>query len=360
MIKIEGIKARKEGNAAKIREYVKQRRLSSQFLLGSHNKVRLRTALSAVGRLDLAERTLLAPDVHQAHAEKLAGRFVAKWSTVKDKRLVDWASIPAGLRRGTPAPTPQAIASEHVRFLTLIDSVTLVDSASALQAAMRMRDGIKHAVSQCRGIWCLGAIEIEVVSMSKMRGIRAFDVASDSERRKLDVCETLAQDLAGSLYKDESSLMLIHFHGIVMAKGEVQFEELRDRLKLNDRWVKAGRQIELKKLSESFQGKAKTVEKSLEHIATYITKGGNDWYANKAYLRYKIAFENDDSYVTDEESWIAKNWRRHEVLRRENKDEGITDSLSLTGSEIVELAILIDGLMGLNRTRTGYLISATS
>jgi hypothetical protein len=360
MIKIEDIKARQKGDAAKIREYAKQTRLSSQFLLGSHNKVRLRKALSAVGRFDLAERTLLDPVVHKAHAEKLAGKFLAKWNTLKDKRLADWSKVPASHRRGTSAPSSHAIAAEHVRFLTLIDSVTIVDAASALQAALRMRDGLKHAVGQCRGIWCLGAIEVEVVSMSKMRRIRELDVTSDSEMRKLDVCETLARDLAGSLYKDESSLMLIHFHGIVMAKDEVQFEELRDRLKLNDQWIKAGRQIELKKISESFKGTAKTVEKSLEHIATYITKGGNDWYANKAYLRYKIAFENDDSYVTDEESWTAKNWRRHEMLKREHKDEGITDSLSLTGSEVVELATAIDGLMGLNRTRTGYLISASS
>jgi hypothetical protein len=196
--------------------------------------------------------------------------------------------------------------------------------------------------------------------MSKMRQIRAMDVTSPSEARKLDVCEKLATDLADSLYRDETSLMLVHFHGIVTAKDQVKLLNLESQLKLNPQWTKAPRQVEIKKLSDSYKGKLKTVEQNLTHIATYITKGGNDWYANNAYLRYKIAFENDDSRVTDEESWIARNWRRHELLRLEHKIDGITDSLSLTGSEVVELATVIDELMKLNRTSTGYLISASS
>ena len=79
--------------------------------------------------------------------------------------------------------------------------------------------------------------------------------------------------------------------------------------------------------------------------------------ANKAYLRYKIGFENDDELVNDEATWVAKNWRRSELLKREHSEDGITDILSLTVQEIVELTLVIDTLMGLNRTRTGRLVS---
>ena len=79
--------------------------------------------------------------------------------------------------------------------------------------------------------------------------------------------------------------------------------------------------------------------------------------ANKAYLRYKIGFESDDELVNDQASWEAKNWRKNELLRQEHALDGITDMLSLTVQEIVQLTLVIDGLMGLNRTRTGYLIS---
>jgi hypothetical protein len=100
------------------------------------------------------------------------------------------------------------------------------------------------------------------------------------------------------------------------------------------------------------------MEKNLTHIATYITKGGNDWYANKAYLRYKIGFENDDAQVNDEATWVAKNWRRSEMLRQEHSEEGIVDLLSMTADEVLQLTVVIDGLMSLNRTRSGYLVSA--
>jgi hypothetical protein len=59
--------------------------------------------------------------------------------------------------------------------------------------------------------------------------------------------------------------------------------------------------------------------------------------ANKAYLRYKIGFENDDELVNDEATWVAKNWRRSELLKQEHSEDGITDILSLTVQEVVNL-----------------------
>ena len=90
------------------------------------------------------------------------------------------------------------------------------------------------------------------------------------------------------------------------------------------------RTIEVKKLSTSFGNKSKSTEQNLKYISTYITKGGNDWYSNKAYLRYKVGFELDDSEVVDEQTWVLKNWSRNELLKKEHSEDGIEDVLSMT------------------------------
>jgi hypothetical protein len=331
--------------------------LRSRFLVGSHNSKKLKKSLSTAGRLDLADRTLLTPAVHKAHARRLSDRYQARWDTIRNKVRADWSKLPRATRALTVKATDHEIAANHIRFLTLVDSVTAVDANAGIRAAIKLKEKLITTASAIKGITCLGSIEIEVVSMSLMRELGQLDKPTASEQRKLDVCEKLAEGLKGTLYGEDQSLFLIHFHGLVTAKDTKQFDAFNERLKKVKAWSLAPRQIELKKLSTQFGGKPKSVDQSLSHIATYITKGGNDWMANKAYLRYKIGFENDDDLVNDEASWIAKNWRKNELLRQEHALDGITDMLSLTVQEIVQLALVIDGLMGLNRTRTGYQVS---
>jgi hypothetical protein len=341
----------------KVRGVLVQEALASRFLIGSHNAVRLKKSLAAAGRFDLMDRTLLAKQVHKTHSAKLAARYVTKWKKLRDLENQKWSKLPLSVRKSLSKPTDETIAGSRFRFLTLVDSVSLVDAAEALKAAKKMKADIEAACTQSKGIGCLGAIEVEVVSIGMMREIRDKDNSSASERRKLDVCEVLAEELKSSLYQDESSLFLIHFHGVITATRADQFDAFSEELHRCKRWTRAPRQIELKKLSTHFAGKPKSTAQNLKHIAQYVTKGGNDWMAEKAYLRYKIGFENDDPTIVDERTWVAQNWRRNSVLKREHADEGIIDSLSLTAQEIVQLTLVIDGLMSLNRTRTGYLIS---
>ena len=331
--------------------------LQSRFLLGSHNSVKLRTSLATVGRFDLLERTLLTPSIHKVHATRLSDKFHLRWNKIRDKSRSDWSKLPKDLKATIVKPTDDEIAASHLRFLTIVDSVTPLRVSDAIRAAVKLKEKLTTTVKESTGITCLGAIEVEIVSMSLMREFRQLDKTSASEWRKLDVCETLAESLKKTLFKDDEVLFLVHFHGLVTAKNSKHFESFAERLKKVKTWSLAARQIELKKLSTHFGGKAKSVEQNLRHIATYITKGGNDWMANKAYLRYKIGFENDDELINDEASWVAKNWRRNALLKQEHAEEGITDILSLTVQEIAELAFVINQLMGLNRTRTGYLIS---
>ena len=331
--------------------------LKSRFLIGSHNTIKLKKSLATVGRLDLVGRTLLSPTVHKAHAKRLSDRYQAQWDTIRDKARADWSKLPRATRALTVKPTDHEIAANHLRFLTLVDSVTAVDANAAIRAAIKLKEKLITTASAIKGITCLGSIEVEVVSMSLMRELGRLDKPTASEHRKLDVCEKLAVGLKGTLYGEDQSLFLVHFHGVVTAKDFKQFDAFNERLKKVKAWSLAPRQIELKKLSTQFGGKPKDVDQNLRHIATYITKGGNDWMSNKAYLRYKIGFENDDELVNDQASWEAKNWRKNELLRQEHAQDGITDMLSLTVQEIVQLTLVIDGLMGLNRTRTGYQVS---
>ena len=326
-----------------------------RFLLGSHHSNRLATSLGSARRSDLCERTLLTPSIHEVHADRLAKRYENLWKKIRSEALTNWRKLPAAIR--PKEPTDSEIANQHLRFLTVVDSVTAVDAGEAVRACIRLKDELTTTVASTKGIGCLGALEVEVVSLELMQKFSEVDITTDSEQRKLDVCKTLAKDLTSTLYASEKSLFLIHFHGVVTAKRESQFENLQEKLNKNTSWTKAHRQIMMSRLSTQYGGKFKSVIQNLTHIATYITKGGNDWYAKKAYLRYKIGFVNDDSLVTSEDMWMAKNWRRNQLLKEEHKIEGIDDPLSLTMHEIAQLAITIDGLMGLNNTRTGYLVS---
>ena len=157
---------------------------------------------------------------------------------------------------------------------------------------------------------------------------------------------------------DLSSFFLVHFHGIVVANSDNRFDSFRQVLNKNRLWNKEPRQIQLKPLSENFGGQSKSADKSLKDIARYITKGGNDWIGNKAYLRYKLAFDNE--HFESEDEWIQKNWRRNETLKQEHREEGIEDAFSMTADEIGALARVIDGMMATKRDRTGYMVYAKS
>jgi len=350
-------KAKQRAESALTMERIRLDRQSHRFLLNSHNSVKLRKSLSTVGMLRLADVTLLTPQIHKKHADALADKLIKQWRKVRDISRERWAAIPLKLRRGMTL-SDSDIAASQIRFFTLVDSVTVVDAASALLAANKLKANIEECVANTRGLWCLGGIEAEVISLKKMREIKQKDTTTKSEARKLDVCEILAQELEQSVYKADESFMLIHFHGVLSAKNVDQFSAFEAELKSRKEWCLGKRQIEIKKLSEHFAGKPKTTEQNLAHIAKYITKGGNDWYAGKAYLRYKIHFEVDDANVTDEETWVAKNWRRDQLLQQEHKLDGIEDAMSMTVNEIAELTIFIDGFMATNRTRTGYLVAA--
>lgn len=337
-------------------EQLRTEALASKHIIGSHNKNRLVKALAAGRRLDLVDRTLLSSSVHKSHSSRLCERFESRWVKIRNKALADWKKTKHLAK--SKKPTDAEIASNQLRFLTIVDSVCPVSASDAIRLVKKLKEKIQQTVNKSVGIWCLGVVEVEAIEIDLMRKIKNADQTTATETRKLDVCDVLAEDLGTTLYADETALFLIHAHCLVSAHGSKQLDAFEDKLRSVKQWKKAPRQIELKKLSESFAEKSKSVERNLADIAKYITKGGNDWFAGKAYLRFKVGFENYSEDVTDESMWVAINWRRNKQLQQEQREEGHLDVLSMTNSQIVELAVVIDKMMGLNRTRTGYLVSA--
>ena len=326
--------------SANVIAVMKAERLLKRFNKGVHNTVKLRKALAVTGHHHLTETTLLTHDVHKQHAASLAGRYLKQWDKViKDSISVD-------------------VAKEQFRFLTLLDCIEVPDPSIAIKTIIEFKESLQSVSASSAGIWLLGCIEVEVVSMELMNRYRELITTGTStgstEMRKLDVCELLLKRLP-LIQRNLPCYLLVHFHGVVSAKSAFRFEQFYSNLKNNKRWAQAPRQIELKKLSNKFRGRQKSMEQNLTDIADYITKGGNDWMAKRAYFKYKLNFDGSANY--DELLSDHTNWRKDGTLNDFHKEDGVEDPLSLTLAEISLLAQIIDGMMSLDKNRTGYLVS---
>ncbi len=320
---------------------------NARYDIGTWNKVKLRKALALTSDFQLATRTLLDEKVHAEHAERMSTKFIAKADALKK-------SLPPIVKNKESAVT------QRCRFLTLLHSVEVLDVETTVAEVKRFKQLLECAIYQSKGIWCAGAIEVEVVSLELMHKVQTENGLS--EKRKYDACQLLSKQLKKS-ERVHVSHFLLHFHGVVFASHEDRFREFESLLKnfkVNNKriWSKVDRQILFKSIAKQFAGKKKTLNANLKDIARYITKGGNDWFAGKAYLQYKLAFENDD--VLSEDEWVQKNWRRNKSLRQEHTEDGIESVLSLTKAEIICLAQTIDAMMNLSRNRLGYMVQASS
>jgi hypothetical protein len=329
---------------------MKAERLQHRFNISSHNDKNLRKSLAVIKKLYLLENSILNKDVHKIHADNLNSRFQKQWSKLKSKY------------------GNESQAKEHFRFFTLIDSVSSLNAKSSIKHIIKLKEQIRNTASGITGLWMCGAVECEVINLQLMRKYakagKSNNVVTTDDgetvKRKYEVCESLIKRLR-TTQRSKSSFFLIHFHGLIsmtdgktMTAGE-KFEYLREKFKKCRQWNSNPRQIELKNLSSQWAGRTKSVEKNLEHIAQYITKGGNDWHDGSGYLKYKLDLQ--DAVKHDEDAWVQANWHSSDVLRKEFFEEGITNSLSMTISEINELTILLNGMMELNKKRTGYLLT---
>lgn len=302
----------------------------------------------------LRNRTLLTDSVHQDHSQRVEAKLLKKW----DKLCLEKMHFENEFSSHRKKSLEHAIAENHLRFVTIIDSLAPVDGMSALERVVKFREKIKSCIESVSGLWCIGAVELEVVPMKLMRRVYESNSLEGSEKRKFQVCTQLKSSLDGTLFENDESYFLIHYHGVVFAKSKDRLAVLDSNLRSEDDWKLAPRQVEVKQLSESFDGKPKPIKKSLSHIARYITKGGMDMFGGNRYFRYKLNFSYGEDGVSSEEEWVARNWRSDPELKSLNRHEGIDDMMSLNRHEIEQLAVAIDAMMGLNATRTGYLVVA--
>lgn len=342
---------------------------SERAFIGQHTWKILKQSLSMSGVSKLYGTTLLDKPVRNKHKERMISRF--EKLTAKIISQANDLSL-----------NPDAILRSRLRFITVIHSVESFkfiddeykdcshrkyDVSQSIKAIKEMKALITSCINEFPGVRCIGAAEVEVVNIAMMGKLNEsldslpIDKSAtrpESSRRKLNVLnEIMPLDCKG-----QETLALIHFHGVIDLgpnHPDVIKILLSERMKSEEIWAKAGHQIQMKSLTELRGGKRKSVSKSLEHIARYITKGGNMLYQDDNYLRYKLSFDQDD---LDAEIEMAAMGHRsslesNEMIKRESKEDGIENPLAMTPREIVYLAEVINKMMSINRTRDGYVLS---
>lgn len=346
---------------------------ASGFLKRSHNSVKLKSALEQEGNLYLFEESLLRPENGRKHSKEMTDRFFRKVANIdkcesnklKKHQLMNGRAY----RRGEPRIKFWG-KQKCFQFLTILHEVVQLDNVAAINSVLKLKHHLNEFFSQLEGVGCLGVFEVEVTNTKLMRDIcerkklvsaavgdeRAKQVDSTNENevfRKLTNLELMAKDLKKSLYQNEKSELLVHFHGVIYVPSEAKLAEIRSALEKQTLWNKYPRQILMKELTKKYGNVEKSVEKNLSDLAAYMTKGGNDWIGKRPYLRYKIKF-GEGMPLSDDE--IAnQSLRTNDLLGGENKSEKKNiDLLSLSVEEINVLSLTIDNMMKMSSKNKGY------
>ena len=209
--------------AALTEEYRKAR-----FNYGTQNNVRLRKALATQRLHHLQDTTLLSPEVHKLHATRLTQRYLKKVATVQRfVRQQQQKLVIANKRNGMNLDTSSLTAHGKIHCLTVLHDVEVLNVEAALRMVHVFKKELQTIIERSRGVWCLGVVEVEVISMEMMRQLKDQD---DSEERKIAVCESMVNRLP-VWYRAENAYFLIHFHGLVVAKKERDFTDLGRQLR---------------------------------------------------------------------------------------------------------------------------------
>ena len=284
------------------------------FGLGTKRKTRMR--LSGVGR----SGTLLHKQVADEHGELLFEEYRERING--------------------------RFQQERLRYLTVIHSLVGLDENDVLTDCERMVAQLRTVL--VGKVWWLGVIETELVNLDLLR---SFQEQDENVRHKLEVINALDADGVAERSSDTSTRVLVHCHIVVdFGKGSAQVignKSAALREDLTKVWSIA-RQVELKRFSEQWRGKRRTLRENIWHIGKYGTKCGNEM------LRYKMGFGRD--YDEDTE---AQMWKRFGKDLISDDDDGVVeDRRGLTGSEIKFLDAITRRLMdrrGSNDGR-GYVI----
>ena len=373
---IEQLRTLKTNSEIEMKQLTEFANKSHRFEVGTNHEERLNTSLRLTNKEHLKDKTLISHSLHRQHSKRLAEQLIKRWKKIrgnfiskfnKQVQIAEQFETELKIKSKTKKiiSSGHEIANKHIKFLTLIDGVCVVDAYEAIILAVGMRNEILETVRATKGISCLGVIEASIVAVKKMNDLASL--FPDKDFYKFTAIDVLAEreNLTEYCSKEDASLFLIHFHGVIFAKKEEQFAIFKDNLKQNIRWNVASRQIKFSTLSEKckYSGKAKTVEQNLKHIASYMTKGANALKKELFNFKYKTKASSDEDWISEcLRNKSSKEFKRS--LKEEYSVEDdwielikIEDTLSLSAYEIGEQIQLVDYLMDLDDTRTGYLIN---
>ena len=296
------------------------------FDLGTQKRTRLTRSLQR------ACTTLLDAKVSASYAGKLESAMHRHWRP--ERRTKDEEQ-------------------DQLRFLTVLDSAVPLDVGEVVHAGRKLARRIQAAL-EAQGVWCIGVVEIEIISLARLRraatssaqaarssvsqGMRnrqssvldTLQVEPDSLRENARRKHTVIESLIPPLYRfDDGPFALVHFHGLV------DLGKCAGRNGKHDFVVK-----QLKKLWDgNFRVDLKTtfydqaIGDKLKKIAEYMTKGGNED------LRYKDTFGREQ---VEGKIWLLGTGRA------DSGGETFEDEHALTVGEICDLDAIYRELMGQN------------
>lgn len=258
---------------------------------------------------------------------------------------------------------------ERLRYVTIIHELVVMDEQLVIDSCKRMKGMLKERLN---GYWWLGVIETEIVNLVLLRSFQKQETTRrvslqirESRRAKLEIANALdVKNGLHELIEETSSRVFVHCHVVIdMGKGRAEaiqdrVEKLRKKLAATTLsavkvWDLEKKQIVMKRLSEQWRGKKRTLRQNIWHIANYGTKGGNEQ------LRYKAGFGRDNE--EDEEAALWKAYGRDLISEVDGviEDDGaIEDARSLTGNEVAFLDAVTLRLMRLKKDMRGYVIGS--
>lgn len=322
---------------------VKDELLNNRLLPNEHNKSLLRKVLKLAEREDLIDQTLLSNEIWNKHQKMMISRF-NKMILRIDKQFKKNASRiinDKNLRTVKLNQDRKLSISSRIRFMTLLHEVVPVDQEEILTSIERLERQIREAfVGQLPSVRIVGAIELEFLNLELLKKASFEHEGKHTGERKRDTLESMLMPI----YAHLDHAVLVHLHAVVDLGTSRDAEDVKRRVEQRVRsfpgWSQS-HQLQIKALSESFNGRAKTLEQNLADIAAYITKGTNMLIAGKRYYRYKVSFDQNDLGLNQDMYFAA---------------EGSEDVRNMQFKSIAICAELLDKIMAKRRARDGYAI----
>lgn len=323
---------------------IKQELLKNKLLPNEHSTRLMRKVLRLANREDLIDKTLLCDKVWKKHQELMLTRFNQVMSRI-DNHIIKTASKANNNKSSKSIKiniNRKEVIASRVRFMTLLHEVVPVDQDEILSSVERLEKHLRQAfVGHLPSVRVVGAIELEFLNLELMRKATFEHEGKHTGERKRDTLDSMLKPI----YAHLDRAVLVHLHAIIDLGPSRSAEETKssveNRIRSFSDWSQS-HQLQIKVLSESFNGKKKTLDQNLKHIAAYITKGANMLIAGKRTHRYKISFDQSDLGLSEELIFV---------------NEGSEDARNLPFESIVMCAELLDKLMSKRRTRDGYVIT---